>query len=145
MKNVNLSLKPLYINFMQELLKHGDIFTKPSNEPWTTIIHNDLWANNTMQVFNNGKIVYNKIQNFQLYQYVNPFLDLVFFISSSVRKNIVRKYFDDLVLHYQDNLLIALENLKCDTSAFLQNISETIADVAHIELLICYSRPHQFS
>lgn len=97
----------------------GAMFGKRDvREPFATISHNDLWVNNTMQVFEDGKLVKNKLVDFQMYSYGSPACDLLFFIWSSVQLPVIKKRFDDLIKHYYDNFIGVLTELGCNVEAF---------------------------
>lgn len=89
-------------------------FNRPCNEPLASIIHCDLWTNNTMQKFEAGKKPNNKIIDFQIYSYGNPILDMIFFVWSCVKEEIVKEHFEDLVAFYQKQFFTTLQTLGCD-------------------------------
>lgn len=91
---------------------------KPSSEPWASISHCDLWCNNTMQKIENGKIVKNKLLDFQLFQYASPICDLIFFIFSSIRNDILKEHFEEFLRHYHRHFVKKLEDLGCDSKPF---------------------------
>ncbi|CAH1111444.1 unnamed protein product [Psylliodes chrysocephalus] len=51
----------------------------PKESIFNTLVHDDLWTNNTMQKFKNGKPVENKLVDFQIIAYGSPARDLFFF------------------------------------------------------------------
>lgn len=112
-----------------------DFFDKPSDEPFASIAHNDLWVNNTMQKLEDGKIIKNIIVDFQIYQYANPLLDVIFFIFSSVQRELVKEHLEDLVQLYEDNFFKFLEDLKCDTSKLERNFLKQLDEDAPQELI----------
>lgn len=87
-------------------------------EPFATISHNDLWVNNTMQVFQGTKMLKNKFVDFQVYSYDSPAHDLLFSIWSSVRGSVIKEHFDDLVDYYYKNFQEVLAQLGCDVAPF---------------------------
>lgn len=111
-------IKP-YRSIVRKLLLDTESFWKaPCSLPFATIVHTDLSVNNTMQNIENGEIVKNKIIDFQMYTYGNPLLDVVYFVFSSVQKEIVIQHLNDLIILYQECFFAVLDNLKCDTSSF---------------------------
>lgn len=113
-------------NMVQQGVIQKIFLTFPCTEPFATIIHTELWTNNTMQKNENGNIIINKIIDFQRCKYGNPLSDVIYFLFSSVQKNIVKHYFEDLIVFYQENFFTVLENLKCDTSALQRNFLEQV-------------------
>lgn len=101
-----------------ELERMDVYFVRPTKEPYATIVHNDMWTNNTMQLTNNGKLVKNKFIDFQSYIYGSPFADMVFFIWCSVQIDVVKKHSDELIQHYHHHFVSILEDFGCDTSPF---------------------------
>ncbi|KAG5869586.1 hypothetical protein JTB14_008179 [Gonioctena quinquepunctata] len=90
----------------------------PSIEPFATMIHNDLWVNNTMQKFFNVKAVANKMVDFQLYGYGSPATDLFFFLWTSIPQNILETNLDNLLQYYHECFVHVLEQHGCDATPF---------------------------
>lgn len=113
----------------------GAMFGKMNvREPFATIRHNDLWVNNTMQVFEDGKLVKNKLVDFQMYTYGNPACDLLFFIWSSVQLSVIKEHFNDLINHYYDNFVGVLTELGCNVDAFsFDKFNEELKDATKLE------------
>lgn len=91
---------------------------RPSGEPFGSIMHLDMWSNNTMQVFQNGKLLKNVLLDFQSFLYCCPVNDMIFFIWSSIQKNVVLNHYEELIRHYHKYLYDTLKGLGCDTSSF---------------------------
>lgn len=111
--------------FIPKLKKHVDefkekksFFDRPKSEPFATISHNDMWVNNTMQIFKGDKMIKNKFVDFQMYSYDSPAQDLLFFIWSSVQLPVIKKYFNDLLKYYHTNFVEVLVELGCDSTPF---------------------------
>lgn len=100
------------------------VYSFPCLEPFATILHNNLWINNMMQKKDKGNIVRNKIIDFQKYRYGNPLIDVIYFLFSSVQRNVVTQHLDNLIIFYEECFFAVLENLKCDTSSFQRNFLE---------------------
>ncbi|XP_074034888.1 uncharacterized protein isoform X2 [Leptinotarsa decemlineata] len=93
--------------------KVNESFYKPrcaSREPFVTLIHTDLWTNNTMQKFVDRKPVANKFIDFQGFYYGSPASDLLFFLWSSVPKEVLELHFDDLIKYYYDHFIKAVND-----------------------------------
>lgn len=104
---------------------------EPNSNPFKTVVHNDMWVNNTMQTSENGKLVKNKFVDFQMYSCGSPAQDVVFFIWSSVQLDVVKKNFDTLLKFYFDQFLENLEELCCDVSFYsFDKFIEEVASIA---------------
>lgn len=93
---------------------------KPSvcREPFATVIHNDCWVNNTMVKFDGTEPVKNKIVDFQECAYASPAKDLVFFLFSSVKNQVLEKHYQELVEWYYQAFVSMLKQLGCDLRLF---------------------------
>lgn len=90
----------------------------PPREPYATLEHLDLWANNTMQFEKNGKIVKNMFVDYQLFDYRSCAADVFFFLWTSVQKNVLEEHLDDLLKHYHQSLIKVLEIYTIDITPF---------------------------
>ncbi|XP_063900499.1 uncharacterized protein LOC135120083 [Zophobas morio] len=90
----------------------------PPREPFASISHNDCWVNNAMVKFENGKAVESRLVDFQISAYASPAKDVLFFLFSSLRNDVLRKNCDGLIRYYHENLIGVLKELKCDTKPF---------------------------
>lgn len=113
----------LYIGRLEQMIDQGHAklefqLKKQRKEPFATISHNDLWTNNTMQIFIMNKIQKNKFLDFQIYTYNSPAMDLLFFIWTSVELSVINERFDDLLKYYYTNFVEVLDELGCDTTSF---------------------------
>lgn len=118
-----------------QVMQRTNLFQKPCDEPFATFCHNDVWVNNILQQYNNGKVIKNKFVDFQIYQYANPLIDVVFFLWSSVQRELIKEHFDDLLLYYQDIFFSILDGLGCDTSLYERNFLDKVATDASEEVL----------
>ncbi|XP_011497435.1 PREDICTED: uncharacterized protein LOC105361852 [Ceratosolen solmsi marchali] len=92
---------------------------KPLNKNWCTFVHSDFWVNNMMfRYSNNGKIVGMKIVDFQLSQYDYGMKDLIFFLISSAKKDVIDENLNDLISLYYETFIETLQSLKVDTKDF---------------------------
>nr|CAI5836231.1 unnamed protein product [Callosobruchus analis] len=68
----------------------------PPSETWATLAHGDMW----------------------MYRYETPVKDLLFFLWTSCRVDILQKHFEDLLKHYHANFVKILEELGCNTTPY---------------------------
>lgn len=115
----------------------------PPVEPFATINHNDYWVNNTMIKYKNGKPTENKMIDFQLIDYGSPGNDVIFFLFSSVQKEVLDVHYDRLVQLYYQTFIHTLKELKCETKPFTYelfqeelNRSAKNAQFAHILIML---------
>lgn len=66
----------------------------------------------------NGKVVENKMVDFQIVGYGSPAKDVVFFLFSSVQIPVLKAHCDEFFKVYHDTFLETLEELQCDTKPF---------------------------
>lgn len=111
-----------YANKVKDLVDKGykleERFLEPE-EPFSTTVHHDLWANNIMVLRdNNGKTLKIKLYDLQLLCYGSLAHDLIFFLYSSVQQDIVDKHYDDLVKLYYDSFIECLREFNLNTEQF---------------------------
>lgn len=88
-------------------------------EPWTTLVHNDFWVNNMLFKYDeSGKPINMKIVDFQLTVYDYGVNDLIFFLVSSSRKEVLDEHLDDMIDLYYDSFIECLESLSVNTNMF---------------------------
>ena len=115
--------------------------TVPPNEPFAAFIHNDLWVNNIL--FQYEKEITDtptgiRFVDFQLTQFSSPAKDLIFFIYSSAKLDVIDSHYDDLVQLYHFEFTHYLKKLGCNTDPFtLEKLQEEIrlfgsSEFAHI-------------
>lgn len=115
--------------------------TVPPKEPFAAFIHNDLWVNNIL--FQYDKETTDtptgiKFVDFQLTQFSSPAKDLIFFIYSSVKLDVIDNHYDDLVHLYHFEFTNCLRRLDCNTDSFtFEKLEEEISvlgssEFAHI-------------
>ncbi|KAG5870714.1 hypothetical protein JTB14_020726 [Gonioctena quinquepunctata] len=102
----------------EKVFRDTDMFPEIFREPFSTLVHRDLWVNNIMIRFENGKVVDVKLVDFQGYSYESPAIDLFFFLVTSVEKETLKNHFDDLLKCYHGAFIETLNLLKCDASPF---------------------------
>ncbi|KAG5866042.1 hypothetical protein JTB14_016833 [Gonioctena quinquepunctata] len=104
-------------------------------EPWATFFHADMWVNNQMIKFKDGKPVASLIIDFQMYCYASAASDLCFFLFTSVQQSALENNFDKLVKYYHGCLIKYLQDLGCDVVPFsLQKFLEQFDLVVKKEL-----------
>lgn len=123
--------------------------TVPPKEPFAAFIHNDFWANNIL--FQYEKETTDtptgiKFVDFQLTQFSSPAKDLIFFIYSSAKLDVIDNHYDDLVQLYHFEFTNCLKRLDCNTDPFtLEKLQEEIsvfgssefAHLLHMYKFIC--------
>ncbi|KAJ3657526.1 hypothetical protein Zmor_009322 [Zophobas morio] len=109
-------LKTLKTRLVEGFDKIKEYF--PAREPFGTITHNDCWVNNNMVQLQGGTPVRNKLVDYQIASYGSPARDIVFFLFSSVKNDVVTQYYDRLIEWYHGIFVSELEALKCDTKPF---------------------------
>lgn len=112
-----------YLDRIEKTIEYGfknDRVTP--EEPWATLVHNDFWVNNMMFKYDeSGKPINMKIVDFQLTIYDYGVNDLIFFLISSSRKEILDNHLDDMIDFYYDSFIESLKSLSIDTNAFPKN------------------------
>ncbi|XP_057651963.1 uncharacterized protein LOC130891329 [Diorhabda carinulata] len=87
-------------------------------EPFATLSHSDLWVNNIMIKHDKGKPIHIKFVDFQVYNYKSPVMDLLNFLFTSVRNEVLKENIDDLIRFYHKELIENLKQLECDTEDY---------------------------
>ncbi|XP_015590955.1 uncharacterized protein LOC107265727 [Cephus cinctus] len=111
-----------YFPQVEKVMKYSEemhnSFVK-GEEPWSTMVHHDFWVNNMLfKKDPDGKIIDLKIIDFQLYWYDVGITDLVFFMLSSAKKDVLDESLDDFIDLYYQSFLDCLELLKVNTKDF---------------------------
>lgn len=89
-----------------------------SREPFATVTHGDIWLSNSLQKYKDGRVVKNKLLDFQFYSYRSPAADVLFFLWTSVQDEVLVKHFERLLKFYHYHLLLTLKQCNCATDAF---------------------------
>lgn len=110
------SLKPLKERILGAFSRYVNDFE--TREPFATVTHNDCWTNNAMVKFEGSTPVKVKLVDYQHCSYGSPARDIILFIFSSVKTNIIQKHYDDMLKNYYNTFISVLKGMKCDTSAF---------------------------
>lgn len=111
-------------------------------EPWATFIHGDLWVNNVLLKFENGKPVKHKMIDFQLIEYNSAANDVLFLLYSSVELSLLEKHVDDFLKMYHEYFIETLQKLDCDTAqfsyeSFLEECAKVVDEIqlAHLTFM----------
>lgn len=119
-----------YLDRIERTLEYASRVTLTPKEPWTTLVHNDFWVNNMLFKYDeSGKPINMKIVDFQLTVYDYGVQDLIFFLVSSSRKEVLDEHLDDMIDLYYDSFIKCLESLGVNTnifpkSQFLQQLNQ---------------------
>ncbi|XP_063238613.1 uncharacterized protein LOC134540080 isoform X3 [Bacillus rossius redtenbacheri] len=96
--------------------------SKQLREPFATITHLDLWTNNIMFRYEPGssreKPTSLKLVDFQVTGYDSPARDLLFFLYSSAKLEVLSGQYDHLVKLYHASFVDCLQILGCDSTPF---------------------------
>jgi hypothetical protein len=88
-----------------------DIMTnhvKNSSENWKVVCHGDLWINNLMFHYHNGKVKHVKLVDLQTIRYTNLTCDILMLLFSSTEGSMRRKHMDRLIQIYHESLVYNL-------------------------------------
>ncbi|KRT86693.1 phosphotransferase, partial [Oryctes borbonicus] len=111
-------------------MKDTFVYSK-SKEPFASLVHTDLWVNNVLIKFQDGKPSHNILIDFPLCIYGNPARDVIFFIYSSANLDVLKTNVDSLIKFYYNNLIGTLKQLKCDTTQMTYDLfMEEVATAA---------------
>lgn len=90
----------------------------PPKEPFCTLLHTDLWVNNTMPKIIEGVAVGNIFVDFQMCKIGSPVEDLIFFLVSSVQSLVLKSEFDNLIKYYHEEFRDVLKKYNCYSPQF---------------------------
>lgn len=108
-----------YLGRIEKTIEYGQRATVTPEEPWTTLVHHDFWVNNMLFKYDeSGRPISMKIVDFQLTVYDYGVNDLIFFIISSSRKDVLDDHLDDMIDLYYDSFVECLGSLGADTKLF---------------------------
>lgn len=109
------------------------------SERWCTFVHGDFWVNNMMYRYsNNGKILGMKMVDFQLSSYEYGMMDLIFFLISSAKKDVLENNLNDLITLYYESFIETLRTLKVDTKDFSrEEFDRLLKECAPLKLPQC--------
>lgn len=123
-KNVHKALKEI----IQTFPEHRYLAEKATNfeqaeipiprEPFSTLIHFDLWVNNIMNKIEEDGTIINRFVDFQIYDYRSPAADVFLFLWTSVKFEVLKQHLDHLLVYYHTTVLKTLKDFQVDTTAF---------------------------
>lgn len=106
----------------EKILKDKDLLEKwfmEPEEPWATVVHSDFWVNNIMfHSDNDGHVDDVKFIDFQNYVYSKPVRELIFYLHSSVNKDVWENHLDELADLYYESFISILKRMDCDVTPF---------------------------
>lgn len=121
----NLEAAKPYLESVKKTLQcanNEDVNSNQQDEMWATLVHNDFWVNNIMFCHDSsGHITGMKIVDFQLCIYDNGILDLIFFLISSSKKEVIDNNLDEMIDLYYDSFVNFLNKLGVDTKQYTKN------------------------
>lgn len=88
-----------------------------AREPFATIGHGDFWVNNIM-IKSAGDNIAVKIVDFQIADYGSAVRDLIFFLYTSVQRNVIDGHSIELIQLYYDTFIQVLRRFDCDVTPF---------------------------
>ncbi|XP_056638687.1 uncharacterized protein LOC130446441 [Diorhabda sublineata] len=94
------------------------LFHSEPVDPYATLVHQDMWINNIMLVFQDGRSIENKFIDFQICRITSPITDLLFFLFTSVQTSCLKSHLDALITHYHDHFVEILKTSGCYNSQF---------------------------
>ncbi|XP_015112296.1 uncharacterized protein LOC107037967 [Diachasma alloeum] len=113
-------------------------WTTPPDEPWSTIIHSDFWANNIL--FHKsaaGEPDDVKFIDYQNYLFLSPARELAFFIGSGLNHETAGSI-DELLDLYYDTLIERLKILDCDVEPYSRESFDEVLKVdSRVEFTHC--------
>ncbi|XP_028129630.1 uncharacterized protein LOC114325698 [Diabrotica virgifera virgifera] len=112
-------LKKMLADFSKAMEEDPEkMFNNDTIRTFSTIVHQDVWINNTMQVMENDVAIKNKFVDFQMCQLGMPADDLIFFLFSSVEFTCLKDNLDSLIKHYYESFISILKQLNLYTEDF---------------------------
>ncbi|XP_055376447.1 uncharacterized protein LOC129608768 [Condylostylus longicornis] len=102
---------------------------------FTTIAHYDFWVNNMMFLYDKDENpVKIKILDFQIAQYESLAHDVIFFIFTSVKSELIQEQYDHFLKVYYDEFTKCLLLLGCDTSGYsFEKFMDEIKRIAPVQ------------
>lgn len=114
------------------------------SEPFSTMCHCDYWVNNTLLKYDaNGKPIKNMMVDFQILEYASLGNDVVFFLHSSVKQEVLDERYDDLLHVYYAKFIYTLKKFNCDIGpfayeSFLEELKMSANQMQFYHVLVMY-------
>lgn len=110
-----------------------------THELWSTIVHYDFWTNNvlfrTRDGIGNDDV---KFIDFQTYCFGDVFLDLIYFIFTSLEDEVKLNRLDEVLDGYYVNFILMLERLSVDVGKYSRRkFDDGLERVAEYEFFHC--------
>lgn len=111
--------------------------TKPLEDSFNVLNHGDLWSANIMFKYNerDGTVEKIKFLDFQCCYWTNPVLDILRFTATSMRFDVYKENFDELLEIYLETLNGTLKHFQCDT----YEMRDLRKDIAERTVFLFYS------
>ncbi|XP_017774130.1 PREDICTED: uncharacterized protein LOC108560921 [Nicrophorus vespilloides] len=107
------------LNILRNTLHSEQKNKVPPNTPFLTWIHFDYWVNNTMLLHDKtGKPIKNKMVDLQMIRYDSCTRDLLFVLFTSIKTEVVKSRYDELIKIYYDSFIKSLEVFKIDLEPY---------------------------
>ncbi|KAJ8675788.1 hypothetical protein QAD02_011574 [Eretmocerus hayati] len=122
-----------------EIFKKKDKYDLVRHTSWSTIIHNDYWTNNIMFHTNEKDDIDGlNFIDFQFYNYANLFVDLPYFLFSSLQEDVLLKDFDHLLDVYYESFVGTLKSNHLDVKQYSRDLFDNqLKKDALFELVHC--------
>uniref|UniRef100_A0A6V7JVT9 CHK kinase-like domain-containing protein n=1 Tax=Bracon brevicornis TaxID=1563983 RepID=A0A6V7JVT9_9HYME len=114
-----------------------DAWTAVPEEPWSTIIHSDFWANNMLYHRKDNETEPDDIKfiDYQNFLFMSPLRELTFFLGSGLDEN-ANKHIDELIDLYYKSLIERLEKLGCNTELYSrESFDKKLVGDARVEFI----------
>lgn len=105
-------------------------------ENFNVLNHGDMWVNNIMYKYNeDGHVTSAKLVDFQLSRYTSPALDLLYFLFTSPRAEVLSNEMFNLISLYHEALLADLATLGVNVHFPLSQLHEDMRDRATFAIM----------
>lgn len=112
---------PYIKNLKQGLKDHKPPFIVNPEEPFSTVIHNDLWSKNIFIHYDEDKPKKVAFIDFKHYIYGSPASDVLYLLLSSADNIVLEHHFQEMIKFYYDCLMKNLEKYDIELASFGYN------------------------